>query len=69
MAVANHVPCTCLVETHDQPFRGIVDVAKRESCDLIVIGSHGRSSDDGTMLGGQTARLLLTTKMPVLVCS
>lgn len=67
VAEASGVDCTRVVEAHDEPYHGIIEVAKREGCDLIVIGSHGRTGEDPAMLGGQTARLLLKSKVPVLV--
>jgi nucleotide-binding universal stress UspA family protein len=52
----------------DLPWSAIVDVAERERCDLIVMGSHGRGALGGLVLGSQTAKVLSQSKVPVLVC-
>ena len=50
------------------PWTAIVDAAKRKKCDLIFMGSHGRSGLSGFLLGSQTTKVLTHTKIPVLVC-
>ncbi len=55
-----HVP-----DTH--PADGIVDTAKREGCDLIVMASHGRRGARRLLLGSQTAETLAHTTIPILV--
>jgi len=46
---------------------GIVQVAEEENCDLIFIGSHGRSGLSRLLLGSVTMKVLSLTKTPVLV--
>jgi nucleotide-binding universal stress UspA family protein len=46
---------------------GIVQTAKSEGADLIVMGSHGRSGIARLMLGSVTNRVLAETHIPVLV--
>ncbi|WP_243041210.1 universal stress protein [Dyella sedimenti] len=51
-----------------QPYEAIIQAAKDQHCDLIVIGSHGRTGLDRLFLGSQTAKLLPNCDIPVLVC-
>jgi nucleotide-binding universal stress UspA family protein len=46
---------------------GIVQVAKDENADLIVIGSHGRTGIARVMLGSVAAKVLANATVPVLV--
>lgn len=59
--------CTTLVEFSDATALKIVDVAEREGCDLIFIGSHGRSGWGQVLLGSVTNKVLSHTARPVLV--
>ncbi len=45
----------------------IVEVAEQEQCDLIFIGSHGRSGWGHLLLGSTTNKVLAHTAKPVLV--
>ena len=45
----------------------IVDVAEHEGCDLIFMGSHGRSGWGQLLLGSVTNKVLSHTSKPVLV--
>jgi len=45
----------------------IVDVANEHGCDLIFIGSHGRSGWGQLLLGSVTNKVLSHSKIPVLV--
>jgi nucleotide-binding universal stress UspA family protein len=45
----------------------ITNVAKVEKCDLIVMGSKGKSGLEGLILGSATHKVLHATEMPVLV--
>ena len=49
------------------PAEGIIEVAQKESSDLIVMASHGRRGLNRLMLGSQTAEVLAHSKVPVLV--
>ena len=52
----------------DQPYVGIIDTAKRNKCDVIVMASHGRSGFSALLLGSETTKVLTHCKLPVLVC-
>lgn len=54
-------------QTVYDPAGGIMDTARKERCDLIVIGSHGRSVLKRMFLGSVAVRLLSQSKLPVLV--
>jgi nucleotide-binding universal stress UspA family protein len=45
----------------------IVDVAEQQQCDLIFMGSHGRSGWGQLLLGSVTNKVLSHTSKPVLV--
>jgi nucleotide-binding universal stress UspA family protein len=45
----------------------IANVARVEKCDLIVMGSKGKSDLEGLFLGSVTHKVLQTTDKPVLV--
>lgn len=45
----------------------ITNVARVEKCDLIVMGSKGKSDLVGLILGSATHKVLHTTELPVLV--
>ena len=49
------------------PWEAIIAAAKKKRCDLIVMGSHGRSGLAGLVLGSQTTKVLTHSKVPVLV--
>ena len=50
-----------------QAYAAIVDCAKRERADLIVISSHGRSGLSRMLIGSVTDKLLRGATCPVLV--
>ena len=51
----------------DSPALTIVDVADKQQCDLIFMGSHGRSGWGHLLLGSVTNKVLSHTTKPVLV--
>lgn len=67
-AKAAHVACDTTYEFEHRPYEGIVRIARDRHCDLIVMGSHGRSGLDKLLMGSQTGKLLLAADIPVLVC-
>lgn len=52
---------------HDHIYEGIIEVAHKNNCDLIVMGSHGRSGLVRLFLGSETQKVLAHTRIPVLV--
>lgn len=51
----------------DSPGLKIVEVAEQHGCDLIFMGSHGRSGWGQLLLGSVTNKVLSHTLKPVLV--
>jgi nucleotide-binding universal stress UspA family protein len=51
----------------DRPHEAIIKIAKRKKCDLIIMGSHGRSGVTGILLGSVTQKVLSHSTLPVLV--
>ncbi len=51
----------------DQVWRGLLQAAKKESCDLICMASHGRSGLSALLLGSETQKVLTHTRVPLLV--
>lgn len=61
------VACTTRCTTDDEPSQAIIDTASNAACDLIVMGSHGRTGLTQLVLGSQTQKVLTHTSVPVLV--
>ncbi|HSW04147.1 universal stress protein [Aquabacterium sp.] len=49
------------------PWEAILDQAKQQGCDLIVMASHGRRGVTALLLGSETNRVLTHSPLPVLV--
>lgn len=62
------VPCDCLAMHGGEPWDVIVQVAREKSCDLIVMGAHGRRGLTRLLLGSETQSVLLHSSIPVLIC-
>jgi nucleotide-binding universal stress UspA family protein len=49
------------------PWEAIIDHAKNQNCDLIVMASHGRRGVSALLLGSETQKVLTHSALPVLV--
>lgn len=49
------------------PWEAILDQAKQQGCDLIVMASHGRRGVAAMLLGSETNRVLTHSPLPVLI--
>jgi nucleotide-binding universal stress UspA family protein len=49
------------------PWEAILDHAKAQQCDLIVMASHGRRGVAALLLGSETQRVLIHSTLPVLI--
>lgn len=66
-AAGVRVACEGYYVMSDSPADAIVKAARRYKCDLIYMGSHGRSGLTKLLLGSQTSKVLALTRIPVLV--
>ena len=62
------VTCETVQLEQDHPHEAIIAAAEQMNCDLIVMGSHGRSGIVAVVLGSVTNKVLTHTAIPVLVC-
>lgn len=67
MARAKDVPCTTVCRTGYSAAAEIVAAAREQGCDLIWMGSHGRSGVERMLMGSQTRKVLARASLPVLV--
>ena len=60
---------TCIANTVEavHPWEAIVEHAKAQGCDLIVMASHGRRGVSALLLGSETSRVLTHSRLPVLI--
>ena len=60
---------TCHAHTVEamHPWEAILDHARAQACDVIVMASHGRRGVAALLLGSETSRVLTHTTLPVLV--
>jgi nucleotide-binding universal stress UspA family protein len=66
-AETNDVPFQSVVQFNDSPAKEIVHTAQQYGCDLIFMGSHGRSGLGHLLLGSVTTKVLSICQIPVLV--
>jgi|SRR5664279_477506 len=69
IAACDAAGVVCHGETIDglQPWEAIVEHAEKTGCDLLVMGSHGRSGLASLFLGSETQDVLKHTKIPLLI--
>lgn len=56
-------------QVSDRPHEAIVEAAEKQACDLIYMASRGPKSIGGLLLGSVTLKVLMHSKIPVLVSS
>jgi nucleotide-binding universal stress UspA family protein len=61
------VPCQGHTVEALHPWEAIIDHAKAQNCDLIVMASHGRRGVSALLLGSETQKVLTHSTLPVLV--
>ena len=62
------VPCNTAYSMGDYPYLKIVEAAKRNGCDLILMATHGRRGISRLLLGSETSKVLAHSSIPVMVC-
>jgi len=50
-----------------KPADAIMEIAKDESADLVVVGSHGRTGLDRLLMGSVAERVIVLSSCAVLV--
>ena len=66
-ATAAGVPCKGYAVEGLHAWEAMLEHAKAEACDLIVMASHGRRGMAALLLGSETQKVLTHSKLPVLV--
>ena len=66
-ATAAGVPCRGYTVEALHAWEAILEHAKTQACDLIVMASHGRRGMSALLLGSETQKVLTHTLLPVLV--
>lgn len=61
------VTCDKVALVHEHPDAAIVEVARERGCDLIAMASHGRRGIQFLVLGSVTQKVLVHSRVPVLV--
>jgi nucleotide-binding universal stress UspA family protein len=61
------VLCETTWLVNDHPYEAIVNAAQERHCDLIVMASHGRRGMEGLLIGSETQKVLIHSRIPVLV--
>jgi nucleotide-binding universal stress UspA family protein len=61
------VKCHAHTVEATHPWEAILDHAKTQACDLIVMASHGRKGLSALLLGSETQKVLTHSTIPVLV--
>ena len=66
-ATRHGLACHDITAFADSAAPKIVEVARQQDCDLIFMGSHGRSGWGQLLLGSVTHKVLSQSRLPVLV--
>ena len=66
-AKAANVECKTTYSIAAAPWEAIIDAAKKNKCDAIVMASHGRRGISAVLLGSETQKVLTHGKLPVIV--
>lgn len=61
------VQCQVVQLEHEQPYKAIIETAKKSGCDLIAMASHGRRGVSALVIGSETTKVLTHSSIPVLV--
>ena len=61
------VNCRSSFVVAEHPYEAIIQTARDEGCDLIVMASHGRRGVKALLLGSETQKVLTHSAIPVLV--
>ena len=67
VAKAEGIACQAYTVEALHPWEAILDHAKSQHCDLIVMASHGRKGLSALLIGSETQKVLTHSAVPVLV--
>jgi len=67
IAKASGVPFISVATKALSPSEGIIEVAKKQKCDVIIIASHGRSGFSKLLVGSVTQKIVALAHIPVIV--
>ena len=67
LARADGIGCQAHTVEALHPWEAILDHAKTQNCDVIVMASHGRRGLSALLLGSETQKVLTHASIPVLV--
>jgi nucleotide-binding universal stress UspA family protein len=67
MARAAGVPCAAVATRGVTVYEAIIAAAKKQKCDVIVLGSHGRRGIPKLLLGSVTQKVLAHSRLPVVI--
>jgi nucleotide-binding universal stress UspA family protein len=62
------ISCRTLHVKDKHPAEGIVETARENGGDLIVMSSHARQGISGILLGSQTTKVVSRSDRSVLIC-
>ena len=62
------IECATVHAKDQYPAEGILETARTNNCDLIVMASHGRRGLGRLLLGSQAVKVLTHSMVPVLIC-
>lgn len=66
-AHAAGVRCDTVHVEDDQPYKAILATARKRGCNLILMASHGHGGIGAVLLGSETQKVLIHSRIPVLV--
>jgi nucleotide-binding universal stress UspA family protein len=67
LARAAGIACDTHYALSDFTAEAIVDAVEKFGCDAVVMGSHGRKGLNKLLLGSETEKVLVSTRVPVVV--
>lgn len=60
-------PPTILLESHEDPAQGLLKIAHRENCSLLIVGIHNKNLTQLLQAGTVSGRVLKAASCPVLI--
>lgn len=61
------VACQTVLLEHDYAWKGIISTARKHRCEVIMMAAHSRRGLSALVLGSETNKVLMNSKIPVLV--